>query len=751
MASKLTILKCKRRLKLTKTFNKIGDQYHLLSGYSKAAEFQLIQRDIGSIQSLAHLLVKLQRRPRYCVINAIPSNGAFDGGAWAPRKLNGTLKEIPIQAIFLDIDTMDIGLDIQEDTNLATVGKRVKRTLPHPFNKAECIVMATPSYGLKKGVHVRIIFYNSTPLKLDRLRHLFSTIKGIDLATLNANQLIYTAAPEFEEDGEEILDPVEKRLIVIKGETLKVNNADLPSKAEAKERITQSEALDKLLDAVKDAGLYVGASPNGQHDIECWQADRHSDPTDTSGAWISQEGDSIWCGCKHSGCGNGSRNWLPELCELLDIDLDLMSAERFLGRFAILREDNKIADLERRAVWAPTAFSYAYKTPFPTAFSAWSDSPHKRVLQGTAFEPNGNTILNLNGLEYMNLYRDPEQWLQGAGSADDWEAFLELTEFLWGENTDTVLDWCAHRVQYPERRPFFALYHIAPVQGLGRTTFIRILGRVLGKTYCKSTTVNALLNSQFNAALSQSVLVTVNETKDTNIKGGRYVLDHRLRDVLTDTELEVNHKYGQMGMESIYAGVIFLANELDSVGLPQEDRRLFVHRSIESFREPEFYDRMNALDTNGPAAVIRWHLKKRDLSEFMTIKRAPDTVYKQEIIESSGGELDQLMRDIREFWPYDLVTPQQLERIVVKTAPEIFLDAGLWRSICRGMFTKGGKNKNEKLYFHQKMVLPWVLRREKEWRGKENKAWIQELDSSEVLLIYYENVTNSVLEDLWLI
>ena len=741
----ISLLRCKPNLKLCKTFVVNGKGYKVISSYGKAAKFQLEQIKIKTIEDLTYFLIRQLKRKHECLINAIPSNGAFEDGRWAPRNLNETIKEAPVNVIFLDIDDLDIGIRITPRTPLKTIGKMARSQLPPPFNKAECVVEATASYGMKGGVNVRLVYLNhGARLSLKKLREIFHDMDGIDTATLRPNQPIYTAAPIFEdpEDGSRVRDPVPKRIVKLNGAELHLTNKDLPSRSQRKERTRNKGVLDDLVEAVKASGLYIGLAPNGQHDIQCFQSDRHSDPADTTGAWISTKGDTIWCGCQHAGCGAGRENHIEALCALLGISINLMNAERFLERFAVMDDGNRIADLETRTLVAPGAFTLAYRGPYPDAYAGWVESPAKNRLAGTGFEPNGPTILIRQGQQYLNLYREPEQWLQGVGSLDDYKLFEEYTNFLWDENAKVVLDWCAHRVQYPQHRPAFAPFHISNIQGVGRTLWTEILGQVVGRSYAKMTTINALVRGQYNQVLSGSVLVVVNETRDRSVRGGKYVLDHKLRDILTDTRMEINHKYGNMGVEEIYAGLIFNANEYDAIGLPETDRRLFIHRCENEFRNAAYYDKVGGLLGLGPASVIRHQLMERDITDFMDIKRAPMTRYKAEMIDQSGSGVDQFMEEMKKFWPYDVITPHQLMDLASHIDDEFLLDSGIWRSVCQGNFTRGGRNKNRKLYLPERLrvgqksevVLPWVIRNDRHWAKQNAKRWVAEIEATDKLI-----------------
>jgi hypothetical protein len=124
--------------------------------------------------------------------------------------------------IILPIDIDDL-IPPPRVLGLRAIALWVIERLPPEFHGVRCIVQATGSYGFKRGAHIRIYFMTDKGLTCAEKRQWLKPlakidgVKFVDLGLYSANQLVYTAAPVFEDPDDDPLYDA-PRLMVIDGE-----------------------------------------------------------------------------------------------------------------------------------------------------------------------------------------------------------------------------------------------------------------------------------------------------------------------------------------------------------------------------------------------------------------------------------------------------------------------------------------------------------------------------------------------------
>lgn len=236
--------------------------------YDQVKYFNFFEINIWSLDELYSWSKKLLTKPRCCLIRARIKNinhrkhvlrRAYDKGD-EPATL------IPYRCYWfaLDIDGYHVATG-----NLVGDAYRVLLALPSCFWNVECFAVASASYGIKLGIHMRLFFWSQDPVSnSDILKVLKGNKANADLTIYqNPVQPIYTAAPLFEAG---MIDPVKQRIAWIQGDYLTVNipseNPNVAGKAE--NVYTYDEAKAFVRAKYKD----ITEIPQGERHNELYKA-----------------------------------------------------------------------------------------------------------------------------------------------------------------------------------------------------------------------------------------------------------------------------------------------------------------------------------------------------------------------------------------------------------------------------------------------------------------------------------------------
>ena len=134
------------------------------------------------------------------------------------------------------------------------------------------------------------------------------------------------------------------------------------------------------------------------------------------------------------------------------------------------------------------------------------------------------------------------------------------------EKIDYILKWLAYVVQHPESRNSTAL-QISTVQGIGKNILSNAICTYLGETFSVSNASIDNILGNFNGGMDNKLFVVINEV-DTKDKEA-----DRLKSIITDSELNVNVKYGAQYTTKNTASYILFTNHTDTRTISNGDRR----------------------------------------------------------------------------------------------------------------------------------------------------------------------------------
>lgn len=215
---------------LTKTFHKGG-----VTPYDRIKYFAFYEYEIFSLDDLASIVRKSMDKPRVCLLRCRVKDKNYN----MQRLFNGddaTLIEQAQNWFALDIDGYaESSGDVETDCKKVLVGLGWKDT--------ECIGLASSSYGIKSGIHLRMFFWADRKVDCATLKKFMTNNKVCaDLAMFHPIQPIYVATPIFN-DG--LKDPVEKRMVLLAGvnRTVPIGYEFQASERKPEIRRTKKEAV----------------------------------------------------------------------------------------------------------------------------------------------------------------------------------------------------------------------------------------------------------------------------------------------------------------------------------------------------------------------------------------------------------------------------------------------------------------------------------------------------------------------------
>ncbi len=182
---------------------------------------------------------------------------------------------------------------------------------------------------------------------------------------------------------------------------------------------------------------------------------------------------------------------------------------------------------------------------------------------GMAIERTGAAVFN----SYFGPTIEP-------GDAKLATPFLEHVRRVFNKpgDADQFLNFMAHRVQFPEVKPRFALL-IAGDQGVGKDTAVEFCCAAIGSWNVANIEPTAL-DTSFNE-YAAAVLVRVSEAANLHDMN-KWAFNERMKVLIAGTPdtMTINPKYGHKYSVRMHCGVIVTTNHmLGGIYIPQDDRR----------------------------------------------------------------------------------------------------------------------------------------------------------------------------------
>lgn len=250
------------------------------------------------------------------------------------------------------------------------------------------------------------------------------------------------------------------------------------------------------------------------------------------------------------------------------------------------------------------------------------------------------------GCAAFNLYHGP---IRKAGNATAAEPWREHLRYLFGEHSEHIERWLAHRVQRPGEKINHALV-LGGNQGIGKDSILEPVKYAVGPWNFIEISPSHLLG-RFNSFV-KSVILRVSEARDLGDVDRFAFYDHtKIYTAAPPDVLRCDEKNLREHSVLNVCGVIITSNhKQDGIYLPADDRRHYVAWS--DLNKEEFdVNYWNTLWTWYQSGGI-WHvteyLAHLDLSDFDPKAPPPKTDAFWEIVNANRSSEDAEMSDVLE-------------------------------------------------------------------------------------------------------
>lgn len=335
-----------------------------------------------------------------------------------------------------------------------------------------------------------------------------------------------------------------------------------------------------------------------------------------------------------------------------DTNMEVHTLDAWVDRFLFIEAGSKIADRTRtgeHAVYQFQEFQRKYANVFigpqSKLVNRWFSSPTRQDVRDTVFIPSAQKIIAHQGVKLWNRYSP-----SGVVAAELCEEavlapFFRHIEFLFPAKGDRELfiDWMAMTVTKPELRIPWTPLLISP-PGAGKGLIYAVLSKLMGEHNCNMI-IPERLENQFNGFIANSTLVCIDEMKFS----AKYGISDKLKNLISETKMEVNVKGEQEKNTQVYANVIIFSNHINATYVEDKDRRFWVHRIDlipDTAHFEELWSWLDEADTI--PHLLKW-FQERNLKGFKYASHPPMTEAKQEMIDAGKGQIELLLEDAIEF------------------------------------------------------------------------------------------------------
>lgn len=353
------------------------------------------------------------------------------------------------------------------------------------------------------------------------------------------------------------------------------------------------------------------------------------------------------------------------------------------GRVKILVEEKseefvnqKVIDYLSRADFSTLlenrqSYVKGWKKPVKHAFF-FLNTTGRRKFSGVAFSPNKVLKKQYNLWNGFNV--DPS--LVAKSTVKQCSKMLYHIKHVIADDNkrlnDYVLNWCAHLIQRPEEKVGVALVLKSEKQGTGKTTFVELLGSLLGQHYNSITNSDHLLG-KFNHHLEDKLLLGMEEAFWAGDKKAR----NMLKSLITDSKIMIEPKGFNAYPAKSYSRLIFCSNEEWVVPVEVNDRRFQAMDISPAFANNREYFKAlrDEWETGGKEAFFKL-LQNRSIEGFNFIQ---DRVMTDCMIEQKQQTLPIILK-----WLINALTENDFapNREAVKSEPDMYAHPGYNYKFC---------------------------------------------------------------------
>jgi hypothetical protein len=284
-------------------------------------------------------------------------------------------------------------------------------------------------------------------------------------------------------------------------------------------------------------------------------------------------------------------------------------------------------------------------------FDLWMENVDRPNVMSVGLRPDKPwPVFREGGQLHLNTYR-PLSLPTGGDARIGW-AFIENLLPVPAERK-FFCQWLSHKFRHPEDRGPGVIMVAHDQYGTGRGSLVALIRAMVAEPLVRTidfaTLSGKTYQSQYNEWLVDSLFAVVNEAKETapNVSSWqtRNNAYEHLKAIIDPGEhhTEVLRKGGKNGPGRTYCSILVLTNHMDSVVLPNNDRRLAILENGKPMPQ-EYWTAFHAWLAN-PANVgaFREELLAIDLAGYNPFEAPMMTAAKAEMVESGSSELDRAL------------------------------------------------------------------------------------------------------------
>jgi hypothetical protein len=248
------------------------------------------------------------------------------------------------------------------------------------------------------------------------------------------------------------------------------------------------------------------------------------------------------------------------------------------------------------------------------------------------------------GARSFNLYRAPTIRLGDPAKAQRW---LDHVRKVFGDDTEHIVKWLAHRRQHPKAKINHALV-LGGEQGIGKDTLLEPAKYAVGPWNFAEVSPRHLFG-RFNGFL-KSIILRVSEARDLGERDRFDFYDHMKTYTASPPDvLRVDEKNLREHYVLNCCGVVITTNyKTDGIYLPTDDRRHFVAWSNLKQKDfaPGYWEKMWKYYRSGGYRHVAAYLAELDISSFESKAPPPKTQAFWDIVAASTPPEDAELADV---------------------------------------------------------------------------------------------------------
>lgn len=273
-----------------------------------------------------------------------------------------------------------------------------------------------------------------------------------------------------------------------------------------------------------------------------------------------------------------------------------------------------------------------------SCFSRWLSHLDRQTVEHVGYKPVDDMfyVCEALGETVINTYRAPNIPPVDPTTPRSTKWFKDLVKFLWQEESELILDYCAHLMQRPEKKIHWCPLLITEQEGMGKNLFFEVLSECMGKW--NAAIINAaLLSKTFNTFLVNNRLILINEVQDVSKKDRQAVMS-KLKSCITEKDQQIEGKGTNSYLAEIFCSFFIFSNKINAIDIEKGTRRIHVYINRLAPKQQLWYLNIVKQAAEGGIAEVADMLMTRDISNFRSTGHAPLTDSKVEAVQSNLSE-----------------------------------------------------------------------------------------------------------------